>query len=123
MNNFSTSSKGCIFLVLSFAVIIFPICTNFFKYYYAKNYDYIIEAKCDPLIEICFSRDCTNPNDCPPNGLAIYKKFYVKAYDFAKCRENFCEKECNKNLIKCTPIPCGQLADDVCTQLHYEKRI
>lgn len=108
-------SKRWFFLILSLIILMVPIGSNFYKYYYTKSYDYLIEAKCDPSKEICFSRDCTNPDDCPPNGLANYKLFYVKAYDFLKCSDNSCEKECNDGLIKCIPVKCGESTDDTCT--------
>jgi hypothetical protein len=109
-------SRKWVFVVLSIIIFIIPASASFYKYYYTKNYDYLVEARCDPLAENCFSRDCTNPDDCPPNGLSIYKKFFVKAFDFAKCSDNSCEKECSNGFIECSPIPCGESEDDVCTQ-------
>lgn len=113
----NTFSIGWKFWVVVFVVLmLLPIGSNFYKYYYTKDYDYLIEAKCDSSVEKCFSRDCTNPDDCPPNGLSIYKEYYVKAYDFHKCKDNSCEKECASGLIKCTPVPCGESQDDICTE-------
>ena len=109
------SFKGLAFTVLVFIVLSFPIISGFYKYYYTKNYDYLVEAKCDPKIEVCFTRDCSNPDDCPPNGLSVYKEFYVKAFDFPKCKDNSCKDECEKGLIKCTPILCGESSEDACT--------
>lgn len=106
--------KGAKLLVLSF-VILLPIGSSFYKYYYIKDYTYLVEAKCDPQTEVCFSRDCSVPDGCPPNGLSFYKQFFIQAYDFKKCSENSCESECRKKLLKCTPIPCGESSDDVCT--------
>ncbi len=108
-------SNGSKFLILSIVVLILPIGSSFYKYYYTKNYDYLIEARCNPSIEQCFSRDCSIPDECPPNALSDYKQYYVKAYDFLHCSDNSCEKECVEGLIKCTPILCGQSVDDICT--------
>ena len=108
------SGKQLLVLVVV-TIALLPIGMSFYKYYYSKDYDYLIEAECDPLKEICYSRDCTNPDDCPPNGLSVYKEFYVKAFDFEKCTNNSCHKECVSGLIKCTPIPCGDSDEDVCT--------
>jgi hypothetical protein len=110
------SVKGLMFFILAFSALALPIIISFYKYYYAKDYNYLVEAKCDPSIERCFSRDCSNPDDCPPNGLSIYKEYYVKAYDFPKCRDNSCRYECTKRIINCIPIPCGESPEDVCTK-------
>ncbi len=95
--------------------IIAPIGSNFYKYYVTKNYDYLIEAECDPSSEICASRDCSN-EECPPNGLDNYKSFYVKSYDFQKCTYNSCADECRNGLIECEPVPCDELVEN-CTTL------
>ena len=111
------SFKGSLFVILAIVALAVPIMSNFYKYYFTKDYNYLIEAKCDPSIEHCFSRDCSNPDDCPPNGLSIYKKFYVKAYEFPKCKDNSCKNECALGLIKCISVPCGESSDDTCTKL------
>lgn len=104
------------FILIAVALFALPIGLSFYKYYFLKDYDYLIEAECDVKNEICYSRDCSNQDDCPPNGLSIYKIYYVKAYDFAKCSDNSCENECGSRLIECTPVPCGDSNDDICTQ-------
>ncbi len=104
-----------VFLALVFILLVLPIAFSYYKYYYTKDYDYIVEANCDPFIEICFSRDCSLPDECPPNGLSNYKMFIVKGYDFNKCLDNSCEDECSNNLINCTTITCGDSDEDVCT--------
>ncbi len=101
-----------IIILLSFLI---AIGANFYKYYYTKNYDYLLEAKCDPAIEKCFERDCTNPDDCPPDGLSDYKEFNIKAYDFPKCSDKSCEKECSLGVISCTQTICGESPDDTCS--------
>ena len=100
-----------IFFVLFFAVI----GTSFYKYFYTKNYDYLVEASCDTSIESCFFRDCTNPDDCPPNGLSEYKAYYVNAADFAQCADNSCKAECEAGSISCTPIACDESVGDTCS--------
>jgi hypothetical protein len=107
--------KGPVFYILSFFIIILPLLSSFYKYFYTKNYDYLIEANCDPSVEICYYRDCLNTDECPPNGLSTYKKFYVKAYDFDKCSDDTCSAECASGLIKCIPIICGKLENEICT--------
>ncbi len=104
------------FLTLAFVLLALPVGSSYYKYYYTANYDYLIEAECDASIEKCFSRDCTDPDQCPPNGLSSYKQFYVKAYDFHKCSDNSCKKECNSSIIECIPILCGDSTEDVCSE-------
>jgi hypothetical protein len=101
-------------LTILFLMTLAVIGSNFYKYYYSKNFDYLIESPCDPASEICFERDCTNPDDCPPNGLAVYKQYYVKAYDFPKCSDNSCLRECTEGIIACHDIPCDQDGGDSC---------
>ncbi len=101
-------------LVILF-IFLAPFSANFYKYYYTKNYDYIIETPCDIEQESCYLRDCSNPDDCPPNGLTEYKMYSIKAYDFKKCSDNTCESECSQNIIECTPIPCGESDEDTCS--------
>src|SRR3989344_8765702 len=98
--------KAWQFWVLAFVILTLPIISSYYKYYYTKDYDYLIEAKCDPSMEKCFFRDCADY--CPPNGLSNYKEFYVKAFEFSKCSNNSCELECNNGSINCVPIPCGE---------------
>lgn len=116
MNTYNLSLKGWIIAFVVLVALIIPILSNFYKYYFTKDYDYLVEAKCNPSVESCFSRDCSNPDDCPPNGLSIYKEFYVKAYDFSKCKDNSCEQECASGLITCTPVPCGESPEETCTE-------
>ncbi len=110
--------KSLRFIFLCLIFLLAPIGSSFYKYFYTKNYDYLIEAKCNPSIEKCFLRDCKNSVDCPPNGLSVYKEFYIKAYDFHLCSQNSCEKECSQNLITCIPIECGNSQDDNCTNYY-----
>jgi len=117
MSNFLKLSKGWIVSILVIIVLTLPIGASFYKFYYTRNYNYLVEAACDPKVEVCYSRDCTNLDDCPPNGFSIYKEYYVKAYDFEKCSDNSCARECAEGSIKCTPIPCGNSEEDVCTKL------
>ena len=92
--------------ILFFVSFVMAIGASYYKYYYTKNYDYLVEASCNPDFEKCNFRDCdTNPDNCPPNGLSYYKEFYVKAYDFPKCSDNSCLVECTNGTIKCEAIP------------------
>ncbi len=101
-------------LAIFFLMTLAVIGSNFYKYYYSKNFDYLVEAPCNPASEICFERDCSNPDECPPNGLAVYKQYYVKAYDFSRCSDSSCLRECAEGIISCRDIPCDQDGGDTC---------
>ena len=85
-----------------------------------EEYDFFVEAPCDSTQEICFVRDCSNPDDCPPNGLSEYTIFKIKAADFNQCADGTCKKECAFNSISCERIVCGDAPEDECTQSTVE---
>ncbi len=93
---------------------LFVIGLSFYRFYYQKDYDYLVEASCNPTAENCFTRDCTNPEDCPPNGLSVYRQYYIKAYDFPRCEDNSCVDACASGEIKCQMVFCNEEVGDVC---------
>lgn len=106
MNNKIITSNTVIVWILAILFLL-AIGSNFYHYYYTKNYDYIVETSCDPETEKCFSRDC-EAGDCPPNNLAFYKNYVVKAYDFPKCTTNSCKIRCETGEIECLEISCEE---------------
>ncbi|MES3004652.1 MAG: hypothetical protein V4690_00905 [Patescibacteria group bacterium] len=79
---------------------------SYYKYYYTKDYYFLVEATCDPETQVCNFRDCENePDLCPPNGLSYYNEYQIKAYDFPKCSDNSCKLECENQTIYCELIP------------------
>ena len=99
------------FLTLIGSTALISIFVSFYFFYFKKDYNFLVETKCDPKTETCFYRDCSNPDDCPPNGLSYYKQYNVKAYDFKSCENEDCTKACNENLISCEQISCTK--DDI----------
>ncbi len=90
---------GCILVILS----------SFYFFYFKKKFDFIIETNCNPETETCFHRDCTNPDDCPPNGFSNYNKYYLRASDFKACGINEdCTEACANGKIKCSKIECTE---------------
>lgn len=82
------------------------IFSSFYFFYFKKDYEFIVESPCDPLMETCFQRDCSNPDDCPPNGLADFKRYSLNAADFAKCENEDCTVACETGLISCERVNC-----------------
>jgi hypothetical protein len=101
-------------------ILIIPIGSAYYHYFVNQDYDFLVEVRCDSNEETCYSRDCSNPDDCPPNGLSVYKQYSINALDFRKCSDNSCEKECKSGSVKCTEIVCGNADEDVCTMPSHE---
>ncbi|MCX6752557.1 MAG: hypothetical protein NTZ87_03630 [Candidatus Nomurabacteria bacterium] len=93
---------------ISCAVAIF--CAFYF-FYYKEDYSFVVEVACDPLKEVCFQRDCSNPDDCPPNDLSSFKRFSLNASDFKKCANEDCTSVCETGAIKCEPVKCVENSD------------
>lgn len=84
------------------------IFVSFYFFYFTKDYNFIVETACDTSKETCFQRDCTNPDDCPPNGLSVFKRYNLNAGDFNKCINGDCTNACETGAIKCEPIECAE---------------
>src|SRR3989338_11661634 len=92
------------FLRAMIGCCIIAVLVSFYFFYYKKDYDFIIEVPCDVVKEQCFQRDCSNPDDCPPNGLSDFKRYSLKARDFKLCENEDCAKVCECGIIKCEPV-------------------
>lgn len=99
---------------LSLSVVAVILSTGY-KFLVLKDYNFIVEAPCDPTREVCFTRDCSG-GDCPPNELENYRIFAVPAGDFPKCADNSCLEECLSGLISCEEIVCGDDSEDECVE-------
>ncbi|MEJ0001922.1 MAG: hypothetical protein WDN09_01940 [bacterium] len=84
------------------------ILVSFYFFYFKKDFDFIVETSCDPLTETCFQRDCTNPDDCPPNGLSDFNRYSVSAKDYASCADEDCTSACASGEIQCEQIECTE---------------
>lgn len=111
-------SSGRIILIIFSLLFVATIVRGFYVFYYTKNYDYLIEASCDSATETCFQRNCADdPDNCPPNNLDTYKQFYIKAYDFERCKYNSCKLLCAREPNTCSEVKCGDSPDDVCARI------
>lgn len=102
----SMSVKLYIGLVIILTLIV--IFSSYARYLFTKDYNFLIEAPCDPATEKCQIRDCEDY--CPPNELAIYKTYLVKAEHFEKCTDNTCTNICQSTQTAslCKLIPCDE---------------
>lgn len=99
------------FLILIGISCLAIISSAFYFFYYQKDYDFLVEVSCDPSKETCFERDCSNPDDCPPNGLSNFKRYSLNAGDFGKCKNEDCTFACESGAIKCETIECVENPD------------
>ena len=83
-----------IFTLINILLFLIVILSGFYFFYFKKDFDFIIEIPCDSNLEICTIRDCSNPDDCPPNQLKSFKRYSLKAYDFNKCPNEDCKLMC-----------------------------
>lgn len=107
-NNEKNFLKENYFLILIFISIIVVVILSFYNFYIKKNFDFIVETSCNPDIEECTYRDCTNRDDCPPNQLSTFKRYVLKANDFLKCPNEDCKELCEKGEIKCELLSCEE---------------
>jgi hypothetical protein len=107
MHNFEQKMKFNWFFVLIFVSCLIVIVFAFYSYFYKKNFDFIVEVACDPLVEECLLRDCSS-GECPPNNLEIFKRYVLSAADFQFCENEDCQLVCENNLIECELIPCEE---------------
>ena len=95
--------------------VVIVLASTAYHFLYVKNYDFVLEANCDTKTEKCFHRDCSNSDDCPPNGLENYKIIRVVASDFPKCGTDSCVSECKSGVISCEISECGSSTEDACS--------
>ena len=99
------------------------ISSSFYFFYFKKEYEFIVETSCDPLIEACFQRDCSDSNNCPPNALSDFKRYTLKAKDYSMCKQEDCSEVCENNTIMCTQVECVEDLEygESCSNLDSER--
>jgi hypothetical protein len=114
-----------VFLYLLLGLCLVAIAVSFYFFYFKKDYEFIVEVACDPTKETCIQRDCTNPDDCPPNGLSDFKRYSLNAGDFEMCENEDCTNACESGAIKCEPIQCAEdeLAGESCSTLESPEEV
>lgn len=110
----TTISDRAFFMTITLFIAVAMLSTAYI-FLVRKDYDFIIEAPCDPAEGICFSRDCST-GECPPNGLENYRVFSVSARDFTSCADESCLQECTNGTIACDETLCGESEEDECAE-------
>ena len=108
-----TSSQPAFVILWTYS----PEWLNFF--YFKKDYNFIVETKCDSETETCFYRDCEgSPDDCPPNGFSYYNEYTLKASDFKMCENEDCTLACTTGVIACEKTECtdADIEDGTCVE-------
>jgi hypothetical protein len=110
--------KHNLFLYILLGGCVVAIVSSFYFFYFKKDYDFIVETKCNPETETCFYRDCTNPDDCPPNNLSYYNEYTLKAKDYALCPNEDCTDVCANGTAKCIKTECtdDDIQNGVCVE-------
>ena len=109
----SRKSIPWIFWILIASVLII-LGQSMYENYIAKNYLFFVEAKCDSVVNECYSRSCDNVDDCPPNGLTSYRVFQLPASQFKNCSDNSCLNICPSSAYECEEIACSTQEDVSC---------
>lgn len=112
-------------LLISCAVV---IATSFYFFYFKKDYNFIVETKCDPTAQTCFYRDCSITDNCPPNNLSYYSVYTLKAKDFNQCINEDCTDFCSLNTGMCIKTECTEsdISDGTCVlpeSINYNNTI
>ncbi|OGG57832.1 hypothetical protein A2853_00470 [Candidatus Kaiserbacteria bacterium RIFCSPHIGHO2_01_FULL_55_17] len=97
-----------------FGMIAVAIAFSFYKYFFAKNYTFLVEAPCDSSTQECYVRDCEE-EECPPNGLSTYRIFAVPASRFGECTDNSCIDLCVEG------GPCAELLCSAQEEISCER--
>jgi hypothetical protein len=101
------NKPNTLFITALLICVLASVVVSFYFFYYKKDYEFVVEVACDVTKETCFQRDCTNPDDCPPNGLSDFKRYSLNAGDFKNCESEDCAIACESGAIKCEPIECA----------------
>ena len=97
--------------------VIIAILAGVYKYAIAKDYDFFVEAPCDSTTDLCYTRDCSVEDECPPNNLSEYRVFSIPAVKFPECLNNSCENVCLTSDSPCEEVTCSEDAGDTCIGL------
>lgn len=103
--------------IITLSVIVTILVTGY-KFLWEKDYNFVVEASCNPEVNNCFYRDCSIEGDCPPNNFSNYRIYEIHASEFSKCSNNSCERECESGVINCSERLCSVENGDECTTIE-----
>lgn len=103
-------------LIVIWLMVAGAIAVTAWLYLYQKNYNFVVEAACNPSTQNCFHRDCSSADSsCPPNNWEDYKVFRIKAKDFASCSADSCASECLNGTAPCVEELCSSSSANSCS--------
>ncbi len=110
------NNKNNLFLLVILFGCLVSIIVSFYFFYFKKDYNFIVETKCDPTTQTCFYRDCSIADNCPPNNLSYYNVYTLKAKDFNQCTNEDCTDFCSLNNGVCIKTECTEsdISDGTC---------
>lgn len=122
------NNKNNLFLLVILFGCLISIFVSFYFFYFKKDYNFIVETKCDPTTQTCFYRDCSIADNCPPNNLSYYNVYTLKAKDFNQCTNEDCTDFCNLNNGMCIKTECTEsdISDGTCVlpeSINYNNTI
>jgi hypothetical protein len=100
--------KHNIFLYVLLISVIISIASSFYFFYFKRDFNFIVETKCNPETETCFYRDCTINDNCPSDNLSYYNTYTIKASDFKYCTDEDCTSACKTGVILCKKTECTE---------------
>lgn len=91
--------------VATILAIAYVVWFNYRTFLVTEDYEFQVEAPCDPNTEECMERDCSDEDaGCLPESTNFYKIWSLRAYDFKKCSDSTCSHECGSGKIDCEEI-------------------
>lgn len=104
---------------VAFSVVL-TIGITAYLYLGVKDYNFVVEAHCEPSEQTCFYRDCST-GECPPNELEYYRVFEVRSGDFKNCSDNSCLYECENEKVSCEEVICSDQEDGNCVTMDNQQ--
>lgn len=98
----SSKIMRVVWVVLA-AAIILVIGLSYKKFLISEDYEFQVEAPCNPELKTCHERSCDDEL-CPPGDLDTYTVWSLHASDFKRCSEPTCARECESGAIQCEEI-------------------
>lgn len=85
-------------------MLIVGIASNYYHFYYLKDYNYVVRVACSADEIDCTFDECVDSDEqCEDKTKTGYKEKLIKAKDFNKCG-NDCSVPCENSLLECSDL-------------------